>query len=43
LIAAPAGFGKTTTISEWVHQANQQAAWVSLDENDNEPAILGCM
>lgn len=39
LISAPAGFGKTTLLSEWVHQ-NQphiHTAWLSLDESDNDP------
>jgi len=37
LISAPAGFGKTTLISEWVNQANMPVAWLSLDEGDNDP------
>jgi LuxR family maltose regulon positive regulatory protein len=37
LICAPAGFGKTTLLSEWVHNSGGSAAWVSLDENDNDP------
>jgi LuxR family maltose regulon positive regulatory protein len=40
LVAAPAGFGKTTAISNWVNQTNHRAAWVSLDENDNEPPVF---
>ncbi|MCC7446107.1 MAG: helix-turn-helix transcriptional regulator [Anaerolineae bacterium] len=43
LISAPAGFGKTTLISEWVAACEQlepkvRAAWLSLDEGDNDPA-----
>jgi LuxR family maltose regulon positive regulatory protein len=37
LISAPAGFGKTTLLSEWVGHCDQPVAWVSLDEGDNEP------
>ena len=45
LISAPAGFGKTTLVSEWLHQNGQgeavslptQIAWLSLDEGDNDP------
>ncbi|MFN2154575.1 MAG: LuxR family transcriptional regulator, partial [Anaerolineae bacterium] len=37
LISAPAGFGKTTLLSEWVHASDVQVAWISLDEGDNDP------
>jgi LuxR family maltose regulon positive regulatory protein len=47
LISAPAGFGKTTLVSEWVEQLRLDAekenrivcriAWLSLDEGDNDP------
>jgi len=37
LIAAAAGFGKTTLISEWLAQAGVPAAWVSLDDEHNDP------
>src|SRR5688572_7082707 len=36
LISAPAGFGKTTLVSEWLGEAGRPAAWVSLDETDND-------
>ncbi|MEZ4663970.1 MAG: hypothetical protein R2911_41075 [Caldilineaceae bacterium] len=36
LIAAPAGFGKTTLVSEWIVQSAQPVAWLSLDEEDND-------
>lgn len=43
VISAPAGYGKTTLLSEWIHQ-NRDAvtpplpvAWLSLDEADNDP------
>src|SRR5947209_5646738 len=38
LIAAPAGFGKTTLVSEWVDGTERPTAWLSLDEGDNDPA-----
>jgi LuxR family transcriptional regulator, maltose regulon positive regulatory protein len=38
LISAPAGFGKTTLVSEWVADCGRPAAWLSLDEADNDPA-----
>jgi LuxR family maltose regulon positive regulatory protein len=36
LLSAPAGFGKTTLLSEWIKQEKLKAAWVSLDEGDND-------
>src|SRR5690242_12536654 len=38
LIAAPAGFGKTTLLSSWLEQAPVAAAWVSLEHGDDDPA-----
>jgi ATP/maltotriose-dependent transcriptional regulator MalT len=38
LVSAPAGFGKTTALAEWVDQLQMPVAWVSLDEDDNDPA-----
>ncbi|MBK8046870.1 MAG: hypothetical protein IPK16_06945 [Anaerolineales bacterium] len=38
LIVAPVGFGKTTTVAAWCAQAPLPVAWLTLDENDNEPA-----
>ena len=38
-VAAPAGWGKTTLLSQWAHDPREQrrVAWVSLDESDDEP------
>src|SRR5512141_3434144 len=38
LLSGPAGFGKTTLLSEFVTQLRGPFAWISLDESDNEPA-----
>ncbi len=38
LIAAPAGFGKTTLVSEWITFIERPTAWLSLDEGENDPA-----
>src|SRR5258708_39776254 len=38
LISAPAGFGKTTLVSEWLAGGSQPVAWLSLDERENDPA-----
>jgi LuxR family maltose regulon positive regulatory protein len=37
LVSGPAGFGKTTLLSEFVSRLRRPAAWVSLDEGDNSP------
>jgi LuxR family maltose regulon positive regulatory protein len=37
LVSAPAGYGKTTLISAWLHTADVPFAWLSLDRGDNEP------
>jgi LuxR family maltose regulon positive regulatory protein len=37
VISAPAGFGKTTLLSEWLRQADRPVAWLSLDVGDNDP------
>lgn len=36
LIAAPAGFGKTTLVAAWLAQSERPVAWVSLDETEND-------
>ena len=36
LISAPAGFGKTTLVSEWVSDCGLPVTWLSLDEGDND-------
>ncbi len=47
LVCAPAGFGKTTLLAQWVAEVTDRApadapavAWVSLDERDNDPATF---
>ena len=37
-VIAPAGFGKTTLVVDWLKKQGMAAAWYSLDENDNLPA-----
>src|SRR6266480_760314 len=36
LITAPAGFGKTTLIGEWLRQCDIPVAWISLESSDND-------
>lgn len=37
LISAPAGFGKTTLVTEWIARYQRPSAWISLDESDSDP------
>jgi LuxR family transcriptional regulator, maltose regulon positive regulatory protein len=37
LVSAPAGFGKTTLLGEWLAGCGRPAAWLSLDEGENDP------
>jgi LuxR family maltose regulon positive regulatory protein len=37
LVSGPAGFGKTTLLSEFVNKLPYDVAWFSLDEADNDP------
>jgi LuxR family transcriptional regulator, maltose regulon positive regulatory protein len=38
LVSASAGFGKTTLLSSWANQSACKVAWLSLDEQDSDPA-----
>ncbi|MBV9691125.1 MAG: hypothetical protein JO202_15615 [Ktedonobacteraceae bacterium] len=38
LISAPAGFGKTTLLTQWFAQGGPPVAWLSVDEQDNDPS-----
>jgi LuxR family maltose regulon positive regulatory protein len=40
LICAPAGFGKTTLACMWLQDCPCRAAWLSLDENDNDLRVF---
>jgi len=37
LVSAPAGFGKTTCVSEWVNALDSPVTWLSLDPADDDP------
>jgi LuxR family maltose regulon positive regulatory protein len=39
-VVAPAGYGKTTLLSQWAERNGQAFAWVSVDEKDNDPKVL---
>ena len=40
LVCAPAGFGKTTLLTQWVQTIDRPNAWLSLDEHDNELPVF---
>ncbi len=37
-VSAPAGYGKTSLVSTWLDQVDRPSAWLTLDEEDNDPA-----
>ncbi len=39
-MVAPPGYGKTTLLSHWAERSSQAFAWVSVDEQDNDPKVL---
>src|SRR5262245_32013968 len=39
-VVAPAGYGKTSLLAEWAQRNGQAFAWVSLDEQDNDPKVF---
>ena len=39
-VAAPAGYGKTTLLSQWADRDPLAFAWVSVDDADNDPKVL---
>jgi LuxR family transcriptional regulator, maltose regulon positive regulatory protein len=39
-VVAPAGYGKTTLLTQWAERNGRAFAWVSVDENDNDPKVL---
>ena len=40
LLSAPAGFGKTTLLTQWVSQHKSRTAWLSLDKTDADPVMF---
>jgi len=40
LVAAPAGYGKTTLLAQWAARDERPAVWVTIDERDNDPLVL---
>ncbi len=39
-VIAPPGYGKTTLLSHWAERKSKAFAWVSVDEQDNDPRVL---
>ena len=37
LVSAPAGFGKTTLLTQWLQDSHVSAAWLSLEDSENDP------
>ncbi|CAN5760645.1 LuxR C-terminal-related transcriptional regulator [soil metagenome] len=36
LLSAPAGYGKTSLVSQWAHESQYQVAWLSVESGDND-------
>ena len=39
-VVAPTGYGKTTLLAQWAAKDRRPFAWVTLDEDDNDPTVL---
>jgi LuxR family maltose regulon positive regulatory protein len=39
-VVAPAGYGKTTLLAQWAQDKGPRVGWVSVDQRDNDPAVL---
>ena len=39
-VVAPPGYGKTTLLAQWAERREPRVGWVSLDDDDNDPAVL---
>src|SRR3954469_11769038 len=39
-VVAPAGYGKTTLLSQWAARESRAFAWVTVDDRDNDPVVL---
>ena len=39
-VTAPAGYGKTTLLSQWAEADDRPVVWLSVDERDNDPSVL---
>ncbi len=40
MVTAPAGYGKTTVVIEWLENSNLPASWLSVDPEDNNPMLF---
>ncbi len=39
-VVGPPGYGKSALLSQWVEEAPRAVAWVSIEDEDNDPAVL---
>jgi LuxR family maltose regulon positive regulatory protein len=40
VVCGPAGFGKSSLLADWAHRGRRPVAWLSLDEDDNDPSLF---
>src|SRR5688500_7213005 len=39
-VLAPAGYGKTTVLAQWAEHDRRPFAWISIDDDDNDPVTF---
>lgn len=40
LVCAPAGYGKTSLVVDWLEQSRKRAAWLSMEASENDPVAF---
>ena len=40
VVSAPAGYGKTTLVSQWLHTNPHTFAWLAIDHSQSSPALF---
>ncbi len=40
MVSAPAGYGKSTLVAEWLEKSDRPVAWLSLDSGDSDPSVF---
>ena len=43
LVSAPAGYGKTLALADWVHRTGPATVWVTVDRDDDSPRLWSAL